>query len=151
MTTKQPVLFYELTTGVLSEPPVTWELGWPCWSPPMVYPVGEWTRPSFQLSNATVPSIQASGAIQTLAILARTEAPFPSCDLGGEDSDWNWWSAVSPCQDPSATSGHLKRRLRSFMNSMLWRSMLGLWPSKASCSQNASQLSISMAISGGHI
>lgn len=39
--TKQPIVFYELTTGTLSHTPVTWDLGWPQRSPPVDPPVCE--------------------------------------------------------------------------------------------------------------
>lgn len=45
-TTKQPVVFYELTTGTLSQPPVTWDLGCPQRSPPADPPVCERSGPS---------------------------------------------------------------------------------------------------------
>lgn len=38
-TTKQPIVFYELTTGTLSQPPITWDLGCPQYSPPADLPV----------------------------------------------------------------------------------------------------------------
>ena len=80
-TTKQPIVFYELTTGTLSQPPVTWDLGCPQPSPPADPPLCIQSGPSSAMPWFSLFRHLAPFTCQTL--LAQNRAPLPDSVFEG--------------------------------------------------------------------